>query len=96
MIKMKKFRNSMRMPKDAGWLIPGLQVKRWFVLIFAGAVMMAFGLLILCDIKPVFYTMEFVRKVASKISTEWIAFTIVMFGAAMFFKGWQKNEFINP
>lgn len=92
MIKMKKFRNSMRMPKDAGWLIPGLQVKRWFVLIFAGAVMMAFGLLILCDIKPVFYTMEFVRKVASKISTEWIAFTIVMFGAAMFFKGWQKTN----
>lgn len=89
---MKKFRNSMRMPKDAGWLIPGLQVKRWFVLIFAGAVMMAFGLLILCDIKPVFYTMEFVRKVASKISTEWIAFTIVMFGAAMFFKGWQKTN----
>lgn len=80
------------MPKDAGWLIPGLQVKRWFVLIFAGAVMMAFGLLILCDIKPVFYTMEFVRKVASKISTEWIAFTIVMFGAAMFFKGWQKTN----
>ncbi len=92
MIKMKKFRNSMRMPKDAGWLIPGLQVKRWFILIFAGAVMMAFGLLILCDIKPVFYTMEFVRKVASKISTEWIAFTIVMFGAAMFFKGWQKTN----
>uniref|UniRef100_UPI004024E890 gluconeogenesis factor YvcK family protein n=1 Tax=Candidatus Scatousia sp. TaxID=3085663 RepID=UPI004024E890 len=92
MMKMKKFRNSMRIPKDAGWLIPGLQVKRWFVLIFAGAVMMAFGLLILCDIKPVFYTMEFVRKVASKISTEWIAFTIVMFGAAMFFKGWQKTN----
>lgn len=91
-MKMKKFRNSMRIPKDAGWLIPGLQVKRWFVLIFAGAVMMAFGLLILCDIKPVFYTMEFVRKVASKISTEWIAFTIVMFGAAMFFKGWQKTN----
>lgn len=91
-MKMKKFRNSMRIPKDAGWLIPGLQVKRWFVLIFAGAVMMAFGLLILCDIKPVFYTMEFVRKVASKVSTEWIAFTIVMFGAAMFFKGWQKTN----
>lgn len=91
-MKMKKFRNSMRMPKDAGWLIPGLQVKRWFILIFAGAVMMAFGLLILCDIKPVFYTMEFVRKVASKVSTEWIAFTIVMFGAAMFFKGWQKTN----
>ena len=89
---MKNFRNSMRMPKDAGWLIPGLQVKRWFALIFVGAVMMALGFLILCDIKPVFYTMEFIRKVATKISTEWVAFTIIMFGAAMFFKGWQKTN----
>ena len=89
---MKNFRNSMKMPKDAGWLIPGLQVKRWFALIFVGAVLMALGFLILCDIKPVFYTMEFIRKVATKISTEWVAFTIIMFGAAMFFKGWQKTN----
>lgn len=80
------------MPKDAGWLIPGLQVKRWFALIFIGAVMMALGFLILCDIKPVFYTMELIRKVASSISTEWFAFTIIMFGGAMFFKGWQKTN----
>jgi len=26
------------------------------------------------------------------ISTEWIAFSIVMFGAGMFFKGWQKTN----
>lgn len=89
---MKSFRNSVKMPKDAGWLIPGLQVKRWFALIFIGATMMAFGFLILCDIKPVFYTMEFVRKIAMNISTEWVAFTIIMFGAAMFFKGWQKTN----
>ena len=89
---MKNFRNGMRIPKDAGWLMPGLQVKRWFALIFIGAVMMAIGFLILCDIKPVFYTMEFIRKVATKVSTEWLAFTIIMFGAAVFFKGWQKTN----
>lgn len=82
----------MKIPKDAGWLVPGLQVKRWFALIFIGAVMMALGFLILCDIKPVFYTMEFIRKVASKSSTEWLAFTVIMFGAAIFFKGWQKTN----
>ncbi len=89
---MKNFKNSMKIPKDAGWLVPGLQVKRWFALIFIGAVMMALGFLILCDIKPVFYTMEFIRKVASKSSTEWLAFTVIMFGAAIFFKGWQKTN----
>ena len=92
MMNMKNFRNGMRIPKDAGWLMPGLQVKRWFALIFIGAVMMAIGFLILCDIKPVFYTMEFIRKVATKVSTEWLAFTIIMFGAAVFFKGWQKTN----
>lgn len=89
---MKNIRQGMKIPKDAGWLVPGLQVKRWFALIFIGAVMMAIGFLILCDIKPVFYTMEFIRKVATKVSTEWLAFTIIMFGAAVFFKGWQKTN----
>jgi uncharacterized cofD-like protein len=89
---MRDFRKSMRMPQEAKWLVPGLQVKRWFALIFLGAVFMTLGILILFDIKPIFYTMEFIRKVASNLSTEWIAFAIVMFGAGMFFKGWQKTN----
>ncbi len=89
---MKDFRKSMKMPQEAKWLMPGLQVKRWFALIFLGAVMMTLGVLILFDIKPVFYTMEFIRKVAMNLSTEWIAFAFVMFGAGVFFKGWQKTN----
>ena len=82
---MKRFTDNMKMPKDAGWLVPGLQVKRWFVLIFVGAVFIALGLLILSDVRPIFYIMEFIKKFASKVSTEWIAFALVMFGAAIFF-----------
>ena len=41
---MRKFKNNMKM-RDAGWLIPGLQVKRWFAMIFLGAVMMTIGFL---------------------------------------------------
>ena len=89
---MSNFRKSMKMPVEARWLIPGLQVKRWFALIFLGAVLMTLGVLILFDIKPVFYTMEFIRKIAMKVSTEWIAFAVVMFGAGIFFKGWQKTN----
>lgn len=89
---MKDFRKSVKMPDDVRWLMPGLQVKRWFALIFLGAVLMTFGVLILFDIKPVFYTMEFIRKIAMTISTEWIAFAVVMFGAGIFFKGWQKTN----
>ena len=70
---MKRFTNNMKMPKSAGWLVPGLQVKRWFAMIFLGALMMTIGFLILCDIKPVYYTMEFIKKVAAVASSELIA-----------------------
>jgi uncharacterized cofD-like protein len=82
----------IKMPKQAGWLIPGLQVKRWFALIFAGTVLMTIGILILFDLQPIYNTMQFISKVATKISTEWLAFGIVMIGAALFFKGWQKTN----
>ncbi|MBR1425590.1 YvcK family protein [bacterium] len=80
------------MPKQVGWLIPGLQVKRWFALTLVGTILMTVGILILFDIKPIFYTMQFISKVANRISTEWLAFGLVMFGAAFFFKGWTKTN----
>lgn len=89
---MKRFTNNMKMPKSAGWLVPGLQVKRWFAMIFLGALMMTIGFLILCDIKPVYYTMEFIKRVAAVASSELIATAIVLAGAGMFFMGWQKTN----
>lgn len=82
----------IKLPKQIGWLLPGLQVKRWFALIFIGALFMTIGILILFDIKPVFYTMQFISKIANTISTEWLAFGIVMIGAAFFFKGWRMTN----
>ncbi len=82
----------IKIPKQAGWLVPGLQVKRWFALILLGTIFMTIGILILFDIKPIYYTMQFISKIANKISTEWLAFGIVMIGAAIFFKGWQKTN----
>lgn len=82
----------IKMPKQAGWLIPGLQVKRWFALILVGASMITLGVLILFDLQPIYNIMKFIQKIATKISTEWLAFGIVMLGAALFFKGWQKTN----
>ncbi len=82
----------IKMPKQAGWLIPGLQVKRWFALILFGTALMTVGILILFDLQPIYNTMQFISKIATKISTEWLAFGIIMFGAAVFFKGWQKTN----
>ncbi len=82
----------IKVPKQAGWLIPGLQVKRWFLLIFIGAAFITLGILILFDLQPIYNTMQFIQKIATKISTEWLAFAIIMFGAALFFKGWTKTN----
>lgn len=82
----------IKMPKQAGWLLPGLQVKRWFALIFVGAVLITVGILILFDLKPIYNTMQFIQQIATQISTEWLAFGVVMIGAAIFFKGWQKTN----
>ena len=90
--KITNIIKDMKMPKDAGWLIPGLQVKRWFALILLGAILITLGILILIDIRPVFYAMEFIKRIANTVSTEWIAFAFCMFGAALFFMGWQKTN----
>ena len=82
----------IRMSKQMGWLVPGLQVKRWFALILVGTILMTFGILILFDIRPVYYTMKFISKIANTVSTEWLAFGIIMIGAAFFFKGWRMTN----
>ena len=82
----------IKLPKQIGWLIPGLQVKRWFALVLIGALLITIGVLILFDIKPVFYTMQFISKVANTVSTEWLAFGIIMIGGAFFFKGWRMTN----
>jgi len=53
---------------------------------------MTLGILILIDLQPIYNIMQFISKLATKISTEWLAFGIVMIGAAVFFKGWQKTN----
>lgn len=59
---------------------------------FVGAVLITVGILILFDLKPIYNTMQFIQQIATQISTEWLAFGIVMIGAAIFFKGWQKTN----
>ena len=88
---MKDFRKNVKVTKDVGWLIPGLNVKRWLFLIFLGSVLMVLGFLIICDIRPIYQIMEFIRKAALILPTEIIATTIIILGAVLFFSGWKKT-----
>lgn len=77
--------------KDVGWLIPGLNVKRWLFLIFLGSVFMVLGLLIIMDVRPIYKIMEFISKAALILPSNILAAIFMFIGAVVFFKGWKKT-----
>ncbi len=78
-----------RIPKDAGWLIPGLEIKRWFALIFLGSALIIAGFLTLSDPRQVY---EFLRNLKSSVNVDLVAGISILMGAVLFFKGWQKTN----
>ena len=53
---MKNFfkNNKQQILKDFVWLIPGLEIKRWFALIFLGSILITLGALMLFNLRPNF------------------------------------------
>lgn len=86
------FKDNIKMPKDAGWLIPGLQVKRWFAMIFVGSLLIILGTMILFNMRPVFFTFEFIRYIAEKFPSGVFGVLLAAVGGYLFFKGWQKTN----
>ncbi len=89
----KKFKDTFKdKMKEAGWLLPGLEVKRWFALIFLGSLLITIGLMILFNLRPVYFIMEFIRKIAITVPTDILSVVVTLLGAYLFFKGWQKTN----
>lgn len=88
---MFDFRKNVNVTKDVGWLIPGLNVKRWLFLIFLGSIFIVLGLMILADIRPIYMIMELIRKAALILPSNILAAGFILVGAIIFFKGWKKT-----
>ena len=88
---MFKFKDNVNVAKDVGWLIPGLNVKRWLFLIFLGSVLIVLGFMILADIRPIYMTMELIRKAALVLPSNILAAIFILIGAAICWKGWKKT-----
>jgi len=87
---LKKIKeNSMKIPRDAAWLMPGLEIKRWFALIFLGSVLIALGILIFATPRAIYNFLSYIKTIAS---ADVIAIIIMFIGALLFFKGWQKTN----
>lgn len=82
----------IKMPKNAGWLLPGLQVKRWFAMIFIGSLLILLGTMIVFNMRPVYFTMEFIRHIAENSPSGIVGIAVAALGAGVFFKGWQKTN----
>lgn len=85
------FKDNVNVKNDVGWLLPGLEVKRWFFLIFLGSVMIVLGFMVLANVRPIYITLELIRKAALILPSNLLAAIFILVGAVIFFKGWQKT-----
>ncbi len=81
------------MPKDAGWLLPGLEIKRWFLIIIIGTLFSAVGLCIILNLRPIYFLINLIVKIAQTVPTEVIGAIFILGGALFFVKGWQKTNY---
>ena len=90
---MKLSKLFFKIPKDAGWLLPGLEVKRWFMLLIAGAVLVAVGICIICNLRPIYYLINLIMKIAQMLPSEIIGWSLIVVGAVVFCIGWLKTNY---
>ena len=90
---MKKISYKIRMPKDAGWLLPGLQVKRWFGLIIIGTVIALLGLCVLFNMRPVYFAVGILKYIAVTVNQEFLGIVLVFLGGYIFLKGWKNTNY---
>jgi len=90
---MKKILYKIRMPKDAGWLLPGLKVKRWFGLIILGAIVSFLGLCVLFNMKPIYFAIGILKYFAISVNQDIIGIILLVAGAYFFIKGWKNTNY---
>lgn len=74
------------------WLIPGLKIKRWFLLHMISGTLIILGVLIIFGVKPINSIMEFVRYIAGVCHTSWLALSMIFLGLALFCLSWSKTN----
>ena len=88
---IENLKENVNVKKEVGWLLPGLEVKRWFLLIFFGSIMIVLGFMVLANVRPIYLTLELIRKAALILPSNFLAAVFILIGSFIFFKGWQKT-----
>jgi uncharacterized cofD-like protein len=90
---MKLSKLMFKIPKDAGWLLPGLEVKRWFMLLILGAIFAAIGICIIYNLRPIYYLIKMIMNIAQMLPSGIIGWALIITGAILFFIGWLKTNY---
>lgn len=90
---MNKIFYKIKMPKDAGWLLPGLQIKRWFGLIILGTIVSLLGMCVIFDMRPVYFAVGILKYIAVTINQDVLGFGLLIIGAYVFLKGWKNTNY---
>ena len=91
---MKKLIKKYKVPKQVGWLIPGLEVKRWFLISFIGLLFLTFGAMVLFNMQPVIlFLFDWLKDIAKTVPTDLTAGVFVIIGLILFIKGWQNSNY---
>ena len=81
------------MPKDFGWLLPGLKVKRWFGLIFLGVLFAVLGLCVVFNMEPVYYIAGVLKYIAIAINQDILGIVFLVVGGYLFLLGWKNSNY---
>ena len=75
--------------KNVTWLLPGLEIKRWFALIFLGSLLVILGILTLSNPVQIYHLLVDIK---TSVHPDIAAITAIVLGALMFFKGWHRTN----
>lgn len=89
---MKIFDKTVKMPKDAIWLIPGLRVKRWFALSMIASVLAAIGITFMFKLEPLYYIVKWAKQLFHVVPPEPVGALFIVVGAVLFFLAWTKTN----
>ena len=84
-------------PDFLAWFLPGLEIKRWLLLMFSGTVFLIVGIAILLDLHPIHQFMEFIKIIAIKLPTNYTGGFAILVGVMIYILGWKRvnNTIIN-
>lgn len=89
---MKIFDKKVKMPKDAIWLVPGLNIKRWFALSVIGSVLAAIGVTFFFKLEPLFYIVSMAKEIYHIVPPQPVGALFILIGAVSFILAWKKTN----